>query len=51
MQAALASRAIVRRESPGLWTLAWRRFCRDRVGVVSFVVVVFFGSCWPPACI
>jgi peptide/nickel transport system permease protein len=31
-----------RAESPGLWTLAWRRFCRDRVGVASFLIVVFF---------
>ena len=31
-----------RAESPGLWTLAWRRFCRDRVGLVSFLIVVFF---------
>ena len=29
-------------ESPGLWTLAWRRFRRDRVGVASFVVAVLF---------
>ena len=29
-------------DSPGLWTLAWRRLRRDRVGTVSFVVVVFF---------
>ncbi len=31
-----------RAESPGLWALAWRRFCRDRVGVVSFAVALFF---------
>jgi peptide/nickel transport system permease protein len=31
-----------RAESPGLWTLAWRRFCRDRVGLASFLIVVFF---------
>jgi peptide/nickel transport system permease protein len=29
-------------ESPGLWTLAWRRFRRDRVGLASFVVVLIF---------
>lgn len=29
-------------ESPGLWTLAWRRFLRDRVGVVSFAIVAMF---------
>lgn len=27
-------------DSPGLWTLAWRRLRRDRVGMASFVVVV-----------
>jgi peptide/nickel transport system permease protein len=31
-----------RQESPGLWTLAWRRLRRDAVGMVSLVVVVFF---------
>jgi peptide/nickel transport system permease protein len=31
-----------RAESPGLWILAWRRFCRDRVGLASFLIVVFF---------
>ena len=42
MQAVLGADAR-RPESPGLWTLAWRRFCRDRVGLVSFgVVLVFF---------
>ncbi len=29
-------------ESPGLWTLAWRRLRQDAVGMVSLVVVVFF---------
>jgi peptide/nickel transport system permease protein len=29
-------------ESPGLWVLAWRRFRHDRVGLVSFDVVLFF---------
>jgi ABC-type dipeptide/oligopeptide/nickel transport system permease subunit len=28
--------------SPGLWTLAWRRFRRDRVGSVSFAIVIAF---------
>lgn len=28
--------------SPGLWALAWRRLCRDRVGLVSLAVVVFY---------
>jgi peptide/nickel transport system permease protein len=38
---AVALRARARGESPGLWALAWRRFCRDRVGLVSLVVVLF----------
>jgi peptide/nickel transport system permease protein len=29
-------------ESPGLWTLAWRRLRQDAVGMVSLVIVVFF---------
>jgi peptide/nickel transport system permease protein len=29
-------------DSPGLWTLAWRRLCADRVGVVSLAVVGAF---------
>jgi peptide/nickel transport system permease protein len=28
--------------SPGLWLLAWLRFCHDRVGVASLAVVTFF---------
>ena len=31
-----------RNASPGLWMLAWRRLCRDRVGLVSCVVVLIF---------
>ncbi len=31
-----------RQESPGLWTLAWRRLKQDPVGMVSLVVVAFF---------
>ena len=31
-----------RQESPGLWTLAWRRLRQDAVGMISLVVVVFF---------
>jgi peptide/nickel transport system permease protein len=38
----LSSLSVQRAESPGLWLLAWRRFCRDRVGVVSLAVAVFF---------
>ena len=31
-----------RARSPGLWALAWGRFCRDRVGFVSFLVVLVY---------
>jgi oligopeptide transport system permease protein len=31
-----------RQESPGLWTLAWRRMRQDGVGMVSLVVVAIF---------
>jgi len=41
-QAAAFAVGVQRAESPGLWTLAWRRFCRDRVGLASFLIVVFF---------
>jgi peptide/nickel transport system permease protein len=41
-QAAALAIGVQRAESPGLWTLAWRRFCRDRVGLTSFLIVVFF---------
>jgi peptide/nickel transport system permease protein len=41
-QAAALAIGVQRAESPGLWTLAWRRFCRDRVGLASFLIVVFF---------
>ncbi len=39
---AMALSGAAARESPGLWTLAWRRFRRDRVGVASFAVVALF---------
>ena len=26
----------------GLWSLAWQRFARDRVGLASFYVVLLF---------
>jgi len=42
MQVALSTVGAPRGESAGLWTLAWRRFCRDRVGLASFWIVVFF---------
>jgi peptide/nickel transport system permease protein len=29
-------------ESPGLWTLAWRRLRQDTVGMVSLAIVAFF---------
>ena len=31
-----------RQESPGLWTLAWRRLRQDNIGMVSLVVVGLF---------
>jgi oligopeptide transport system permease protein len=36
--------APVQQSSAGLWTLAWRRLKRDRVGMVSLVIVSFFIS-------
>ena len=39
---AVALREAQTSASPGLWTLAWRRFLRDRLGVASGAVVVFF---------
>ena len=45
MSAVLTERPIaapLHQASPGLWTLAWRRLRRDKVGMVSLVVVVFF---------
>ena len=39
---ATAVSPAARAESPGLWTLAWRRFRRDRLGVFSLVVVMLF---------
>ena len=45
MSAVLAEKPIVaplHQPSPGLWTLAWRRLRRDKVGMVSLVVVIFF---------
>ena len=32
----------VMQESPGLWTLAWRRLRQDMVGMFSLLVVAFF---------
>jgi peptide/nickel transport system permease protein len=34
--------AAPRQESPGLWTLAWRRLRQDNVAMVSLVIVAFF---------
>ena len=39
---AMTIRASPLAGSPGLWTLAWRRFGHDRVGVVSFVMVLLY---------
>ena len=36
------ARDIPQHVSPGLWTLAWRRLRRDRVGMVSLGIVVAF---------
>ena len=33
--------------SEGVWHAAWRRFRKDRVGMVSLVVVAAFGSSIP----
>jgi peptide/nickel transport system permease protein len=40
--AAARMRLRARDVSPGLWTLAWRRLRRDRVGMVSLVIVFLF---------
>ena len=37
-----AQAGIQVQESPGLWTLAWRRLRQDTVGMVSLVIVGFF---------
>lgn len=46
MSAVLADKPAVppppKQESPGLWMLAWRRLKRDKVGMFSMVVVIFF---------
>lgn len=34
--------APLHQASPGLWTLAWRRLKRDKTGMVSLVIVIFF---------
>jgi len=34
--------APLHQASPGLWTLAWRRLKRDKIGMVAMLVVVFF---------
>jgi oligopeptide transport system permease protein len=34
--------APLHQASPGLWTLAWRRLKRDKIGMVSLVIVTFF---------
>jgi peptide/nickel transport system permease protein len=39
---ATALPAVSRAQSPGLWRLAWRRFRRDRLGFLSFLVVLGF---------
>jgi len=39
---AQSTAAPLHQPSPGLWKLAWRRLRRDRVGMVSLVVVALF---------
>ena len=39
---AVPAAAPLHQASPGLWMLAWRRLKRDKVGMVSMVVVIFF---------
>ncbi|MBL8516360.1 MAG: ABC transporter permease [Betaproteobacteria bacterium] len=34
--------APLHQESPGLWTLAWRRLKRDKVGMIAMVIVIAF---------
>ncbi|MCA2998691.1 MAG: ABC transporter permease [Rhodocyclaceae bacterium] len=34
--------APLHQPSPGLWTLAWRRLKRDKIGMTALVVVLFF---------
>jgi oligopeptide transport system permease protein len=34
--------APLHQESPGLWMLAWRRLKRDKIGMISLFVVIFF---------
>src|SRR5437868_3381298 len=38
----LADARIRSGRSAGLWTLAWQRFCRDRVGVISLLIVAAY---------
>jgi peptide/nickel transport system permease protein len=42
MNHAIALPDVPRAESPGVWKLAWRRFRRDRIGVVSLVIVLLY---------
>ncbi len=44
MNAVLNSNAAapLHQPSPGLWTLAWRRLKRDKVGMISLIVVICF---------
>jgi peptide/nickel transport system permease protein len=42
VNAAVAIAPIGIERSPGLWSLAWKRLIRDKIAVVSLIVVVFF---------
>jgi peptide/nickel transport system permease protein len=39
---AILPASAIRAESPGLWMLAWRRLCRDRVGLTSLAAVALY---------
>jgi peptide/nickel transport system permease protein len=41
-QGAILPASAARAESPGLWMLAWRRLCRDRVGLTSLAAVALY---------
>jgi peptide/nickel transport system permease protein len=41
---AILPASAIRAESPGLWMLAWRRLCRDRVGMASLAAVALYSA-------
>jgi peptide/nickel transport system permease protein len=42
MNTAVANASIGIERSPGLWSLAWKRLLRDKIAIVSMIVVIFF---------